>query len=54
MIGPLYGSSVTKYLGFRLAMDIIAFVDLAMAIAYFSLAGGPQAFTETYKQFKER
>ena len=44
MIGPLYGSIVTKYLGFRLAMDIIAFVDLAMAIAYFALAGGPKVF----------
>ena len=44
MIGPLYGSLVTKYLGFRLANDIIAFIDLATAIAYFSLAGGPKAF----------
>ena len=41
MIGPLYGSTATKYLGFRFAMDIIAFLDLAIAIAYFALADGP-------------
>ena len=51
MLGPLYGSTVSKYLGFRFAIDIIAALDLATAIAYFALAGGPGTFARTYKQF---
>ena len=51
MAGPLYGSTVSKYLGFRFAIDIIAALDLATAIAYFALAGGPGTFARTYKQF---
>ena len=44
LVAPLYGTSVAELLGFRLTMDILAFFDLAFAIAYFSLAGGIGAF----------
>ena len=43
MLGPIYGSTVNKYLGFKLTMDILACIDLAFVIAYFALAGGPKA-----------
>ena len=35
LLAPLYGTSVAEALGFRLTMDILAFFDLAFAIAYF-------------------
>ena len=44
LLAPLYGTSVAEHLGFRLTMDILAFFDLAFAIAYFSFAGGKGAF----------
>ena len=44
LLAPLYGTSVAEHLGFRLTMDILAFFDLAFAIAYFALAGGMGAF----------
>ena len=47
MLGPLYGSTVNKYLGFKLTMDILACLDLAFVIAYFALAGGPKAISLT-------
>ena len=44
LLAPLYGTSMAEILGFRLTMDILAFFDLAFAIAYFALAGGMSAF----------
>ena len=52
LMGPLYGSTVNAYLGFKLTMDIIAFIDLAFAILYFTFAGGFSAFKITYNNFK--
>ena len=43
MLGPLYGSASNQYLGFKLTMDILAFLDSAFVIAYFILAGGSEA-----------
>lgn len=52
--GPVYGSTMNAYLGFKLTMDILAFLDLAFVIAYFILAGGANAFTLTVSQYRER
>ena len=54
MLGPIYGSTVNKYLGFKLTMDILACLDLAFVIAYFALAGGPKAISLTIAQYKDR
>ena len=43
LMGPLYGSTVNEYIGFKLTMDILAFLDLAFVIAYFILSGGSEA-----------
>lgn len=53
MLGPLYGSTVNKYLGFKLTMDILACLDLAFVIAYFALAGGPRAISLTIEQYRQ-
>ena len=52
MLGPLYGSAANQYLGFRLTMDILAFLDLAFVIAYFILAGGIEAVKLTISQYR--
>ena len=54
MLGPVYGSTVNAYLGFKLTMDILAFLDLAFGIAYFVLAGGHEAFTLTIARYRQR
>ena len=52
MSGPIYGSTVNEYLGFKLTMDILAFLDLAFGIAYFVLAGGREAFSLTMSRYR--
>ena len=52
MLGPVYGSTVNEYLGFKLTMDILAFLDLAFGIAYFVLAGGTEAFSLTITRYR--
>ena len=54
MTGPVYGSTMNAYLGFKLTMDILAFLDLAFVIAYFILAGGSESFTLTLSRYRER
>ena len=51
LILPLYSATVTDILGFRLTMDILAFFDLAFAIAYFVMAGGLGSFKRTWNNF---
>ena len=53
MTGPVYGSMMNAYLGFKLTMDILAFLDLAFVIAYFILAGGTEAFSLTLSRYRE-
>ena len=51
-MAPLFGSTVNDILGFRLTMDILVAVDIAFSIAYFLLAGGCEAFANTWKNLK--
>ena len=52
LVAPLYGSTVNDILGFRLTMDILVAFDIAFSIAYFLLAGGCEAFANTWKNLK--
>jgi hypothetical protein len=39
-LGPLYGATTTKRLGFQTTTDILALYSLAFAALYFFSAGG--------------
>ena len=54
LIAPIYGTAVTKALGFKLCMDSIAYIDLGFFLAYFIFAQGPSGLTLTWKQFRNR
>ena len=40
LVAPIYGTGVTKMLGFKTCMDLLAFCDLIFFILYMSFAGG--------------
>ena len=40
LVAPIYGTGVTKMLGFKTCMDLLAFCDLTFFILYMSFAGG--------------
>ena len=40
LVAPIYGTGVTKMLGFKTCMDLLAFSDLTFFILYMSFAGG--------------
>ena len=52
LVAPIYGTTVNDILGFRLTMDILVAVDIAFVIAYFLLAGGCEAFRNTWNNFR--
>ena len=54
LIAPIYGTAVTKAVGFKLCMDSIAYIDLGFFLAYFIFAQGVSGLTLTAKMFKNR
>ena len=44
--GPIYGSLVTSYIGFRLCSESVAFVCLVFAFVYFTFGKGLDAFSK--------
>lgn len=52
LVAPLYGTSVSDIIGFRLTMDILVAIDIAFVIAYFLLAGGVEAFGNTWNNLR--
>ena len=53
LVAPIYGTAVSDIIGFRLTMDILVAVDVAFVIAYFLLAGGVEAFVNTWNNFRK-
>ena len=53
LVAPLYGTSVSDIIGFRLTMDILVAIDIAFTIAYFLLAGGVEAFVNTWNNLRK-
>ena len=49
MLGPLYGSFVTGYFGFRAWADSVAWILICFSLAYFTLWNGIDAFKNTLK-----
>ena len=52
LIGPIYGSTMEQYIGFKLTMDATVCIDLVFAMAYLICAGGVQSFKRTYQNFR--
>ena len=50
VIAPAYGAFVTEAVGFRLTADIVAMICLFFGIAYIVLAGGCEAFRNTFRK----
>ena len=53
MIGPLYGSFVTGYFGFRVWTDTVAWILICYSLAYFALCNGYDALKHTLKNTKQ-
>ena len=45
LVAPIYGTGVTKHLGFRLCMDILALTDVVFLLGYLIFAEGFSGFT---------
>ncbi len=50
VLAPAYGAFVTDAVGFRMTSDIVAVICFFFAFAYVCIAGGPQAFKNTFKK----
>ena len=49
LIAPIFGTAVTKAVGFKLCMDTIAYIDLGFFLAYFIFAQGVSGIALTTK-----
>ena len=54
VLAPIYGSTVTASLGFRLTADIVAIICFVFGILYFLLGDGLEAFRTTIRNIKNR
>ena len=48
VIAPAFGSILTERIGFRLTSDIVAIICFVFTLLYFALAGGPEAFRNSF------
>ena len=53
-IGPILGSLLYEWVGFRSTMDITAIACLSYALIYFLCAGGCHAYVQTCRNFSKR
>ena len=54
LVAPIYGTGITKLVGFKLCMDILALADLIFFVLYMVFAGGCSGFIQTCKNLKKR
>ena len=52
VIAPAFGSFLTERIGFRLTSDSVAIICFVFAFLYFALAGGPEAFKNSFRTKK--
>jgi MFS family permease len=45
--GPLFGSIVSKYLGFRMTCDLVAVICLLFSISYYVFTDGAEAMRKS-------
>lgn len=50
VLAPAYGAFVTDAVGFRMTSDIVAIICFFFAFAYVLIAGGVEAFRNTFKK----
>ena len=53
ILAPLYGSTVTDFLGFRWTCDIVAMISFTFSITYFFVGGRMRVFYKTRRLEKE-